>query len=46
MEKTLLDSLEVFDVALRQDEREAMLHPLVRVGEFFRKSAGQANIVK
>ena len=46
MEKTLLDSLEVFDVALRQDEREAMLHPLVRVGEFFRKFAGQNNIVK
>ena len=46
MEKTLLDSLEVFDVALRQDEREAMLHPLVRVGDFFRKFAGQSNLVK
>ena len=38
--------MEVLDVALRQDERDVMLHPLVRVGEFFRKSAGQANIVK
>ena len=44
MEKTLLDSLEVLDVQLRQDERQAIRRDLAEISARSRRDAPDARV--